>query len=89
MGYPTAIQLWVEHFLSNRTTALAFDGKMEDLSLVQTGIPQGSPASPILFLLYLSHLSYKLTTHHPRSWTPIHIDHVAIVIRSKSKGNNV
>src|SRR6202166_3505903 len=44
MGYPIPIQHWVDHFLSKRTTALAFDGSKEDLSPVLTGIPQGSPA---------------------------------------------
>src|SRR6202049_3495906 len=53
LGYPIPIQHWVDHFLLKRTTALAFDGRKEDLSPVLTGIPQGSPASPILFLLYL------------------------------------
>src|SRR5580765_5510277 len=32
MGSPIPIQLWVEQVLSNCTTALAFDGRKEDLS---------------------------------------------------------
>ena len=79
MEYPITILYWVEHFSSNHTTVLAFDGKMKDLSPVQTGISQGSPASPILFLLYLSPLFYKLTTHYHSTWTPSYIDDVAIV----------
>jgi hypothetical protein len=72
----------------NRTTALAFDGSKETLSHVLTGIPQGSPASPMLFLLYLCPLFNKLTIYHPYGWTPTNIDDVAIVIGSESNAYN-
>jgi hypothetical protein len=38
-GYPTAIEFWVEHFLSSKTTALACARRKEDLSPVWTRIP--------------------------------------------------
>jgi hypothetical protein len=78
----------VEHFLSNRPTAIAFDRSKEDLRSVWTGILQGSPASPILFYLYLNLPFHKLTTYHLSSWTPSDIDGVAIVVCSKSKVYN-
>jgi hypothetical protein len=39
--------------LSNRQLRLAFDGQIEQFSYLETGIPQGSPISPILFLIYI------------------------------------
>ena len=84
LGLPPPITSWVTHFLSNQQTALAFDGAREKLGPVQTGIPQGSPASPILFLLYIRPLFDKLHTHLPTLWTPSYIDDVAIVVRGKN-----
>jgi hypothetical protein len=55
---------------------------------VLTGIPQGSPASPILCLLYCCPLFNELTIRHPCSWTPSDIDDIAIVVQSKSKSYN-
>ncbi|CUS06712.1 unnamed protein product, partial [Tuber aestivum] len=39
-------------FLSKRQLGLAFDGQRQPLLPGNTGIPQGSPISPILFLFY-------------------------------------
>ena len=51
---PKTLVSWVSSFLSDRSTQLAFGDQMQqqptDLSI---GIPQGSPVSPILFLLYI------------------------------------
>src|SRR5437588_10813983 len=47
---------WVESFLSDRRARLSFEKDSEKMSPIVTGIPQGSPVSPILFLIYLSPL---------------------------------
>ena len=47
---------WVESFLSERRASLSFDKDSEKMSPIETGIPQRSPVSPILFLIYLSPL---------------------------------
>ena len=39
-------------FLSDRSTTLALSGKASESFAVFTGIPQGSPISPILYLFY-------------------------------------
>ena len=48
-----AVLRWTDIFLAGRQIGLAFDGERENLQPVNTGIPQGSPISPILFLISL------------------------------------
>jgi len=45
---------WTLSFMTERRVRLVLDGKEEEAQEVQTGIPQGSPAAPILFVTYLS-----------------------------------
>jgi hypothetical protein len=58
MNLPKASISWVYHFLSRRRTSLIIDGKKTDRRQVDSGIPQGSPISPLLFLIYTTSL-YK------------------------------
>jgi hypothetical protein len=41
---------WIASFLANRTTVISFDSFESDVYRTATGIPQGSPLSPILYL---------------------------------------
>jgi retron-type reverse transcriptase len=55
---------WTEDFLTNRTVQITVDGFDEEVSQINTGIPQGSPLSPILFAKYLllnSFIFFNLT----------------------------
>jgi len=45
---------WTDCFMTGRQVKLVLDGEIGDASPVDTGIPQGSPAAPILFVTYLS-----------------------------------
>ena len=49
---PSNLISWVYSFLSKRAIQLMFDGNVQDETPVEIGIPQGSPISPILFLIY-------------------------------------
>ncbi|KAJ6114107.1 hypothetical protein N7512_007552 [Penicillium capsulatum] len=43
---------WIESFLCDRTTTLKLQEFTAPSAPIQTGIPQGSPVSPILYLFY-------------------------------------
>ena len=59
LGYPPKIVRWIKSYLS-AVARLRFDGLESELLEVTTGVPQGSPLSPILFILFISTLYRKL-----------------------------
>jgi hypothetical protein len=88
LGCPDPIISWGTSFLTNRTTALSFDGHTDVQCPITTGIPQGSPASPILFLIHLRPLFDAITSAHPTIWTPGYIDDIALVTHGCSREEN-
>jgi hypothetical protein len=73
----------MESFLTNHEMALAFDNRMDPFLPVDTGIPQGSPASPILFLIYIQPLFVERVGIHGL-WTPSFMDDIALVVQGRS-----
>ncbi len=61
-GIDTSITSWIESFLSDRTTTLKTSEYTTPLTPINTGIPQGSPLSPILYLFYNSDLIDRCNT---------------------------
>ena len=59
-GMPEPWLRWLDHYLRDRTSALLFDGLVTDYYSVTAGVPQGSPLSPILFILFVSSLYFQL-----------------------------
>jgi hypothetical protein len=45
---------WVKAFTTERFLAFRFDGEMEKGEKFEDAIPQGSPASPVLFSIIIS-----------------------------------
>ena len=79
---------WVESFLSQRMASLSFDKDTEQMSGIDTGIPQGSPVSPILFLIYLSPLFTTMNTHHPHITCPSYIDDICLIAEGSTLEEN-
>jgi hypothetical protein len=55
-GFPPWLVRWTRSYLAERTARLFFDGEKSEPFAVKAGVPQGSPLSPILFLLYIASL---------------------------------
>jgi Reverse transcriptase (RNA-dependent DNA polymerase) len=60
IGILSQIISFIKSFLTNRRTKLALPGFLSDWQEVKTGILQGSPLSPILFMLFAAELLEKL-----------------------------
>ena len=83
-GWPEFLVNWVASFATNRSIQIRLDGELGPLQSVNCGLPQGSPASPILFMLYISPL-FKLGNVSRRFG---YADNVAILETQKSLCDN-
>jgi hypothetical protein len=82
---PHSIVSWTKSFLEDRVLQLSFDGQLETEQAIETGVPQGSPISPILFLIYIHNLFPKLQDVQVLSY----IDDIALSTASTSLRKNV
>ena len=55
-GWPRNIADWARSFTTDRKVRVRFEDHTSDLHHIPGGVPQGSPASPILFMLYGGHI---------------------------------
>ena len=53
---PSYMVKWIANFISYRQCAMVFLGSPRKMVKVHTGMPQGSPLSPILFVIYVEPL---------------------------------
>ena len=75
----------VDSFLRERTCLLTFQGSPRSFAPVSVGVPQGSPISPLLFVIYVSSLHLDI----PRSLIVSYVNDFAVTIASPSYRTNV
>ncbi len=83
LGIDGDLVAWTKSFLTDRKIQLVIDGYDNKEREIRTGIPQRSPVSPILFLIYVigvfdavtkdnvgveGRTSWKVMEVHKRSW---------------------
>ncbi|KAJ5667630.1 hypothetical protein N7507_003494 [Penicillium longicatenatum] len=83
---------WIRSFLQGRSTRIKLPGFLSDLFSTETGIPQGSPISPILFLLFNAPLIRGCSLFkgdgaysEGYGW----VDDAAVIVESESYARNV
>ena len=76
---------WVQSFLSQRSCRLLFQGSSRIFTPVQVGTPQGSPISPLLFVIYVSSLHIDL----PKGVTLSYVNDFSLTAASLSYRTNV
>ena len=55
-GWPDNLVRWIQSFATNRYIRIRLDSLTGPDTQIQCGLPQGSPASLILFMLYIASL---------------------------------
>ncbi|GMG55441.1 unnamed protein product [Aspergillus oryzae var. brunneus] len=83
---------WLQSFLTNRSTRISLAGELSSEFSTPTGIPQGSPLSPILYIIYNTPLIRDLYVRRPQGgsteaygW----IDDACVLASSDSYAENV
>ena len=86
-----SLKPWVRSFLTRRSTRIKLPGYISELFPTSTGIPQGSPISPILFLLFNTPLLSACRLYTGNGWCEGYgwVDDVCIVVESDSYIRNV
>jgi Reverse transcriptase (RNA-dependent DNA polymerase) len=73
--------------MSDRTMRFAFDSEIGPLISVNSGIPQGSPISPIMFLIYLQHI-FQTLDHWPEIELINYINDITLITGSSCARTN-
>jgi len=84
-GIPHYLVSWVASFLGERSCTLVFQGVPRTLAPVNVGAPQGSPISPLLFLIYVAPQHFRM----PRGVLLSYVDNFALTAASLSYRWNI
>ena len=76
---------WTRSFLTGRSCRLLFQGSPKVFAPVSVGTPQGSPVSPLLFVIYVSRLHCEI----PWGLTLSYVDDFGLTVSSMSHRRNI
>ena len=84
VGLSQNLVKWVESFLQERKVQLVIDGHECPIRDVSAGLPQGSPVSPILFIVYLHGLLKRVEEGISQGLCISFADDIGILVRGAS-----
>jgi len=84
-GIPHYLISWVSSFLGELSCTLIFQGAPGTPATIKVGAPQGSPISPLLFLLYMVPLDFRI----PRGLMISYVDDFGLILASLSYRGNI
>ena len=84
LNIPRYLIQWTNSFLIERKAQLVIDGYTCPIREISTGVPQGSPVSPILFIIYLSGIFDNIESEVPGLKTLSFADDIAILATGKT-----
>jgi len=76
---------WTRSFLTGRTCRLRYQGSPKVFAPVAVGTPQGSPVSPLLFVIYVSRLHLQI----PQGLTLPYVDDFGLTVSATSYRRNI
>ena len=81
LEYNRWLVTWIASFLTDRSTVISFDAFKSEVYRTTTGIPQGSPLSPLSPILYLYYNAdlIEACNQEPNTIATGYIDNVAIL----------
>ncbi|CDO75194.1 hypothetical protein BN946_scf184794.g1, partial [Trametes cinnabarina] len=86
---PEDLVLWIRDFLSDRCTQVKFDDFTSEPLHASSGLPQGSPLSPILYLFYSADLLEVVDCKDPSQASGGFIDDTMLIVTSPSFEQNI
>ena len=89
MGFDDGTCRWVDSFMQGRTIRMDINGSAGMPRDSTSGLPQGSPVSPILFALYLSPLFKEIESHVPRARALSYADDIAWIVTGAESPDQV
>ena len=84
MGVDNDLIGWTQSFLTDRKVEIVIDGYINPEKRVETGIPQESPVSPILFLIYISRVFDAIKEELPKTIALYFIDDLGFLAKRNS-----
>ena len=87
-GWPPNLVRWVNSFMTGRTGRIRMDGLTGEPFSIPAGVPQGSPVSPILFMLFIQPLFFLGTLQRRRARSG-YADDIALLCAGTSLEDNI